>query len=179
MKEHDDKCKTQNSGVSLTALTPSFASSKDINPVLGDVTYYGVIKSIVELDYWTVFSVMLFEYDWFHTKVDDCGLTHVNFKRLLSKDDPFVLASQVHHVFYMEHGVDKDFHHVNRMLPRDFFYAEGQYEDTYMNRLREPVEIQNVVTVNDDKIRLCQEGVSERVNVHQMAKRTENNSNVD
>ncbi|CAO2841061.1 unnamed protein product [Amaranthus hypochondriacus] len=34
-KEHDEKCKTQNSGVSLTALTSSFASSKDCNPVLG------------------------------------------------------------------------------------------------------------------------------------------------
>ncbi|CAO2813509.1 unnamed protein product [Amaranthus hypochondriacus] len=34
-KEHDEKCKTQNSGVSLTALTSSFASSKDCNPILG------------------------------------------------------------------------------------------------------------------------------------------------
>ncbi|GAA0171414.1 hypothetical protein LIER_25448 [Lithospermum erythrorhizon] len=178
-KEHDDKCKTQNSGVSLTALTPSFATSKDINRVIGDVTYYGVIKSIVELDYWTVFSVVLFECDWFHTEVDDCGLTRVNFKTFLSKDDPFVLSLQVHQVFYMEDGVDKDFHYVNRMLPRDFFYAEGQYEDRYTNRLREPVGIQNVVIVNDDEIRLCREGISKRVNVHQMAERTENDSDVD
>ncbi|GAA0168887.1 hypothetical protein LIER_40666 [Lithospermum erythrorhizon] len=62
---------------------------------------------------------------------------------------------------------------------RHFFYAEGQYEDTHTNRLREPVEIQNVVIVNDDEIRLCREGVSERVNVHQMDERTENDSDVD
>uniref|UniRef100_A0A803MP23 Uncharacterized protein n=1 Tax=Chenopodium quinoa TaxID=63459 RepID=A0A803MP23_CHEQI len=43
-RDHDEKCKTQNSGVSLTALIPSFASSKDHNPVLGDVTYYGIIR---------------------------------------------------------------------------------------------------------------------------------------
>uniref|UniRef100_A0A803N3G4 Uncharacterized protein n=1 Tax=Chenopodium quinoa TaxID=63459 RepID=A0A803N3G4_CHEQI len=33
-RDHDERCKTQNNGVSLTALTPSFASSKDHNPVL-------------------------------------------------------------------------------------------------------------------------------------------------
>ena len=64
-KEHDEKCKTQNSGVSLTALTSSFASSKDCNPALSMVTYYGVIKEIIELDYWGAFSVVLFECDWF------------------------------------------------------------------------------------------------------------------
>ncbi|XP_021747348.1 uncharacterized protein LOC110713192 [Chenopodium quinoa] len=80
-RDHDEKCKTQNSGVSLTALIPSFASSKDHNPVLGDVTYYGIIRSIIEIDYWSAFSVVLFKRDWFHMEVDDYGLTRVNFKK--------------------------------------------------------------------------------------------------
>ncbi|GAB2284221.1 hypothetical protein Dimus_018687 [Dionaea muscipula] len=35
---HDARCKTQNSGVTLNALTSSFASSKDQNPVLEGCT---------------------------------------------------------------------------------------------------------------------------------------------
>uniref|UniRef100_A0A803MT40 DUF4218 domain-containing protein n=1 Tax=Chenopodium quinoa TaxID=63459 RepID=A0A803MT40_CHEQI len=104
-RDHDERCKTQNSGVSLTALTPSFTSSKDHNPVLGNVTYYGAIKSMIEVDYWSTFSVVLFECDWFHVEVDDYGLTR-NFKKFCSKDDPFVLASQVHQVFYTQDGLE-------------------------------------------------------------------------
>ena len=50
-KKRDARCKTQNSGVTLQALTPSFASAKDQNPIVGDVTYYGLIHEIVEIDY--------------------------------------------------------------------------------------------------------------------------------
>ncbi|KNA22327.1 hypothetical protein SOVF_035100, partial [Spinacia oleracea] len=139
-RDYDEKCKTQNSGVSLTALTPSFASSKDHNPVLGNVTYYGIVKSIIEIDYWSAFSLVLFECDWFNVEVDDYGLTRVNFKKLCSKDDPFVLASQVHQVFYTQYGLEEDWHYVNRNLPRDFFYAEGKSENTYMNEVREHAE---------------------------------------
>ncbi|CAH1421293.1 unnamed protein product [Lactuca virosa] len=39
-KSRDAKCHTQNNGVSITALTPSFASSRDKNPAVGDVDYY-------------------------------------------------------------------------------------------------------------------------------------------
>ncbi|XP_056688096.1 uncharacterized protein [Spinacia oleracea] len=42
--KRDAKCVTQNSGVTLTAITHSFASSKDQNPVVGDVNYYGSIQ---------------------------------------------------------------------------------------------------------------------------------------
>ncbi|KAK1373230.1 hypothetical protein POM88_029423 [Heracleum sosnowskyi] len=55
-KKRDAKCTTQNSGVILTALTISFASSKDKNPTVGDVTYYGAIEEIIEVDYWGAFT---------------------------------------------------------------------------------------------------------------------------
>ena len=41
--------KTQNSGATLVALTSSFASSKDQNPVMGDVSYYGAIREIIKV----------------------------------------------------------------------------------------------------------------------------------
>lgn len=53
-KERDRKCTKQNSGVYLTALTTSLASSKsskDANPIVGDVGYYGSIEEIFEVEY--------------------------------------------------------------------------------------------------------------------------------
>uniref|UniRef100_A0A803L1P0 DUF4216 domain-containing protein n=1 Tax=Chenopodium quinoa TaxID=63459 RepID=A0A803L1P0_CHEQI len=164
-RAHDEKCKTQNSGVSLTALTPSFASTKDHNPVMGYVTYYGIIKSIIEIDYWSSFSVVLFKCDWFHVEVDDYGLTRVNFKKLCSKDDPFVLASQVHQVFYVQDGLEEDWHYVNRNLPRGFFYAEGQYEETYVTEVHGPEEDVIPAIDHDEHHNLHREGAYERVEV--------------
>ena len=50
-RKRDARCKTQNSGVTLQALTPSFASARDQNPIVGDVTYYGAIDEIFAIDY--------------------------------------------------------------------------------------------------------------------------------
>ena len=45
-------------------------------------------------------------------KVDEIGFTMVNLKRCLSKDrvqyDPFILASQVKQVFYVQDAVEND-----------------------------------------------------------------------
>ena len=49
----------QNSGVKMVAQTMQFASSKDGNPVLSNITYYGIIQEIWELDY-EVFNETIF-----------------------------------------------------------------------------------------------------------------------
>ncbi|KAL8089227.1 hypothetical protein AgCh_038856 [Apium graveolens] len=75
-KNRDAKCKTQNSGVFLTALTTSFASSKDENPTVGNVNYYGAIEEIVGVDYWGEFSVVVFKCCWmggFHITIHHEG----------------------------------------------------------------------------------------------------------
>lgn len=51
----------QSSGVTLVAKTSSFSSSKDQNPQIGDVTYYGVITEILELDYHRMGNIVLFK----------------------------------------------------------------------------------------------------------------------
>ncbi|KAL4564765.1 hypothetical protein LXL04_028836 [Taraxacum kok-saghyz] len=64
-KSRDARCHTQNSGVSITALTPSFESSREKNPAVGNVDYYSRILDIVELDYWSQFKVVLFRCEWY------------------------------------------------------------------------------------------------------------------
>lgn len=118
-RERDGKCKTQNSGVTLTATTPSFASSRDQNPIVGNVEYYGAIDDIIEIDYWGTFSVVLFRCVWFDVLKDEFGLTCANFMKLCYMDDPFVLASQVHQVFYVQDPSKEERRYVLQNIPRD------------------------------------------------------------
>ncbi|KAI5351053.1 PREDICTED: transposon CACTA En/Spm [Prunus dulcis] len=82
---------TQDSGVSMDA---------DI----GKITYYGVIRDIVLLDY-RMFEVPIFDCDWANitngVKVGD-GFTLLNLHQGLHqfRKDPFILASQAKEVFY-------------------------------------------------------------------------------
>ncbi|XP_074352365.1 uncharacterized protein LOC141691534 [Apium graveolens] len=88
----DTNCTTQNSGVILTALTTSFASSKDQNPTIGDVIYYGAIEEIIE-------------------------------------DDPFVLATQVQQVFYIQDCTEKNLWFVVKKLPKEHNGIDEETDD--------------------------------------------------
>ncbi|KAA8515604.1 hypothetical protein F0562_018785 [Nyssa sinensis] len=59
-------------------------------------------------------------------KIDEFGFTLVNFKHLLYKenrlgDEPFILASQAQQVWYVQDSLEKDWHIVVTMTPRDVF----------------------------------------------------------
>ncbi|XP_050915202.1 uncharacterized protein LOC127130179 [Lathyrus oleraceus] len=116
--KRDARRKTQNSGVTLVSLTPSFASSKDENPKIEAVTYYGAIGDIIELDYYSQFRFVLFKCDWFEVEEDKYGLTYVYFNKKSYQNDPFVLPSQVHQCFY-----------VMKTDPRDL-YSMGDLSDS-------------------------------------------------
>jgi len=58
-------------------MTTSFASSKDENPRIELITYYGAIKDIIELEYYGNFKFVMFDCDWFEVKEDKYGLSHV------------------------------------------------------------------------------------------------------
>ncbi|XP_019257777.1 PREDICTED: uncharacterized protein LOC109235994 [Nicotiana attenuata] len=124
--ERDSRCKSQNSGVTLSATTDSFASSRDQNPIDGEVIYYGAIQDIIKIDYWGCFSVVLFRCDWFRNEINEYGLTRVYFNKLCSIDDPFVLASQVYQVFYVEDPVEKDVYYARNKVPIDLYYLEEE-----------------------------------------------------
>ncbi|XP_016199365.1 uncharacterized protein LOC107640353 [Arachis ipaensis] len=93
-RQREARRKTQNSGVTLVALTTSFASAKDPNPIRAKVSYYGRINYIIELDYFDNFKVVLFRCDWYETQEDGYGSSYVQFNRKCYQEQPFVLACQ-------------------------------------------------------------------------------------
>ncbi|XP_058207722.1 uncharacterized protein LOC131320847 [Rhododendron vialii] len=134
-KEREERRKTQNSGVSLTAYTQSYASSRDKRPVTGEVIFYGVLRDIIELRYSNDFKFVLFKCDWVDnnvgTRQDEFKFTLVNFRHLLyrhnrTSDEPFILASQAQQVWYVQDPIDEDWHVVVKMTPRDLYDMNGK-----------------------------------------------------
>ncbi|KAA0035796.1 transposase [Cucumis melo var. makuwa] len=119
----------QNSGVSLVAKTMQASSSKDKNPVIGDMSFYGVIQEIWELNYNT-FNVPVFKCDWVQNsggvRIDELGYTLVDLNRVGHKSDSFILASQAKKVFYVEDPSDVRWSVVLTPPQRDF---EDRYND--------------------------------------------------
>ncbi|XP_038697901.1 uncharacterized protein LOC119995458 [Tripterygium wilfordii] len=109
--------KTQNSGVVVKC-----------DDLTGNVDYHGVITHIIELDYMGGNSVFLFKCDWFEVpsygkyqsrgyKKDEFGFVSLNFRRLHYSNEPFVLASQVDQVYYVEDNTNKNWRVVLRAKP--------------------------------------------------------------
>ena len=140
-RRHDARRKTQNSGVTVVALTTSFASSKDQNPIEADITYYGRLIDIIELDYYGHFKVVLFRCDWYVVEEDIYGLTYVYFNKKCYQEEPFVLASQAHQCFYVQDPYDQEKHYVMKTIPRDLFNISDQLEsDSHQIYANEPCE---------------------------------------
>lgn len=123
-KQIDARCTTQNSGVSLSALTSIFVSSTDWNPIVSEVSYYWAIDEIIEVDYWGTFCVILFKCSWYQKDKDCRGLTRINIKKLYQKNDPFVLASQLQQVFYIQDCTEKHLYYFVKKSPRDYYDVE-------------------------------------------------------
>ncbi|KAK6773698.1 hypothetical protein RDI58_028936 [Solanum bulbocastanum] len=88
-QSRDVKRITQNSGIMLKAISQSYASTKDKNPILAKVNNN---KGLIEKD--------------------DYGFNLVNFNHLLYtrhqlSDEPFIFASQDQQVFYVDHPMEK------------------------------------------------------------------------
>ncbi|WMV49962.1 hypothetical protein MTR67_043347, partial [Solanum verrucosum] len=130
-ESRDVKRKTQNSGIMLKAITQSYASTKDKNPILAEVSFYGILTDIIELYYSKNLKFVLFKCKWVnnnngHIEKDDYGFTLVNFNHLLYtrhqlSDEPFIFASQAQQVFYVDHPMEKEWRIVVKLKPRGFY----------------------------------------------------------
>lgn len=108
-KSHDNSHVQQNSGVSLVAKTMQISSAKDKNPKDEDMTFYGMIQEIWEVNY-NDFTHTLFKCDWVKSttgiKVDEFGFILVKLGSIGHQNDTFVVASHVKKVFYIEDPKD-------------------------------------------------------------------------
>ena len=118
-----------NSGVSLVANAIQVRSSKDKNSIIGEMSFYGVIEEIWELNYNT-FKVAIFKCDWVENsggiKTDELGFVLVDLNRIGHKHDSFILATQAWQMFFVEDPSDSWWSIVLTPPQRDF---EDQYND--------------------------------------------------
>lgn len=105
-KSQDDKSTTQNSGVTLDAESMHFSTSKDKNPIMGCMPYYGYIEEIWEVDY-TKFIVPIFKCKWVNNntsmQTEESGMMLADLQKLAYKDEPFIMAYQTKQVFYVKY----------------------------------------------------------------------------
>ena len=108
--EHRDGVRNvQNSGVCLVANTMQISSAKDKHPIVTNMSFYGVIQEIWELNYIN-FKIIMFKCNWVDSvsgvRTDELGFTLVNLKRIGHKTDSFIPASQEKQVFFLEDPSD-------------------------------------------------------------------------
>ncbi|XP_021745300.1 uncharacterized protein LOC110711232 isoform X2 [Chenopodium quinoa] len=159
-EDYERNKKTQNSGVMVVAKTQSYASTRDTRPTVGEVTYYGVLDDIIELNYYNKFKIVLFKCDWADInhasgiKIDKLKFTLVNLSRSMYSgnrltDEPFVFSSQVHQVIYVQDRTARDWYIPIPIKPRDTFDMGD--EDSEPNHLMEFNETQTSSCVHDQQ----------------------------
>ncbi|XP_019240998.1 PREDICTED: uncharacterized protein LOC109220987 [Nicotiana attenuata] len=132
MKQSEEFKVTQNSGVMVVSKTESYASTSDNAPKSANITYYGRLNDIVELNYYEEFKVVLFKCDWVDVtkgrgvKEDDLGFTLVNFSRLTDSGDrerhePFIFAEQAQQLIFVQDPEDHEWFVPRLIKPRDIF----------------------------------------------------------
>lgn len=161
--ERDQDLKTQNCGVFVSAETISYSSSRDHNPRAGDVSYYGKLTEILELNYYDSFRVVLFKCKWADTRdargyrKDEFGHTLVNFSRTIhsgngEEDEPYVLASQARLVYFVEDPLDEGWNVVVHVQPRDLYdMGDPMTQDEMLPEImiEDPV-IQSSLSISDN-----------------------------
>ena len=97
----------QNSSMILSTTIGCYASSRDSQPRMEDLSYYGVVEKIVILDYYFKRRVALLKCNWFdilsqlEIKIVKYSLTLINMQHYLCTEEPYILASQASQIFYI------------------------------------------------------------------------------
>ncbi|XP_074351470.1 uncharacterized protein LOC141690582 [Apium graveolens] len=155
MKDRDDARVVQNNGVHVVAKAVQVSSAKDLNPIESDMTFYGIILEVWELDYHE-FKAPLFLCKWAENnkgiKIEDLGFTLVDFNRQGHKKDKYISVDQVNQVFYIKDPVDPTWSIVPAMSDPD---DVEEYERAHDETLLAEMEIADpapaaVVDISDD-----------------------------
>ena len=129
----------------------------------GGITYYGKLIDIIELSY-QLFTVTLFKCSWANTTTsrglatDHLGITSVNFSRLIhtgasEDDEPYILASEAHQIYYVEDEKHKDWNMVVHLKPRDL-YDMGDGDIIYDSEPFQPSNFEDFFPQGDDNLPL-------------------------
>jgi len=143
------KLKTQNSGVTYEAFSMCRSSARDMRQVADMITYYGVIKEILVIDY-HMFRVPLFRCNWANTangvkEEDGFTLVNLHMNQAAYLKDPFILPSQAKQVFYSREDDASNWYVVMRAPPRG--YHELETEEDLGGA---PLPVQEVDDMGDD-----------------------------
>lgn len=122
--------KTQNAGVATYFDMLSQSSVKDQNPQREVIRFFGKINKILELDFGS-FNTILLHCDWYRSdmkgkcassKTDKYGFQLVNMTKKMSSssinDQPFVMPTHVHQVFFVQDPKEKNWSVVLDHVPR-------------------------------------------------------------
>lgn len=143
-KGKDDVRSTQNSGVYLVADTPQVASARDKRMIRDEMSFYGVITEIWELDY-EKFRIPIFKCDWVDNGrgvvVDELGFTLANLNKKGHFNDTFVLGKCVEKIFYIQDPADPQWSVVVRLPKRD--YSDFEVEDVVTDNgiIHQPITV--------------------------------------
>ncbi|KAL4032723.1 hypothetical protein IC575_005804 [Cucumis melo] len=157
-KSHDKNKTVQNSGVSLVAKTMQVCSLKDKNPIIREMSFYGVIEEIWELNY-NSFKVAIFKCDWVENsggiKNDELGFVLVDLSRVGHKNHSFIFVTQAKQVFFVEDPSDSRWSIVLTPPQRDFAdqYNDEELGDTVLNCQRMPkatIDIESILDIDEN-----------------------------
>jgi hypothetical protein len=133
-RAQDNKITNQNSSVQT-----------DANDCDGkQETYNGFIEEIWELEYKENFKVPLFHCQWIRlpngVKTDKYCIINVNFRFLDYREQPFVLAKDVTHVFYVKdpHLGNKEEHHIDLQGIRKIVEVKDVVDEEEYNQFDAP-----------------------------------------
>ena len=120
-KSRDSRMSTQNSGVCVGGCHND-----------NEITFYGRVIEVLQLKYLQN-TVFLFRCEWYNTqhkgviKIDD-DFTSIDVSKLWYESDPFILATQASHVFYVpDPGKRSSYQVVQRSIQRHL-YAPSLFE---------------------------------------------------
>jgi len=132
----------QSSGVTLRAESQHFASVHDDNPCVASIPYFGFIEEIWELNY-VKFIVCVFKCKWVDSntgvQTNDVWFTLVDLNKLAYQNDPFIMAQQAKHVFYVQDPCDEWW---SVVLDGKTIGVNVEYDDSYINTYVSPLSIQ-------------------------------------
>ncbi|XP_019224668.1 PREDICTED: uncharacterized protein LOC109206305 [Nicotiana attenuata] len=196
-KQSEEFMVTQNSGVMVVSKTESYVSTSDNTPKSANITYYGRLNDIVELNYYEEFKVVLFKCDWVDVtkgrgvKEDDLGFTLVNFSRLTDSGDrerhePFIFAEQAQQVIFIQDSEDHEWFVPRLIKPRDIFNMGEenslQFESSMQSDAIDLTLLENTRVPEDeynDWVRSGVDGIVIDTNVHSQASPNDGKASVE